>query len=68
MSTEINDLPMFKGIGLTVADPDQTALVFVNEDGSDEPLSYADLFTRSNQMARALLEAGVGQGDTFVLL
>ncbi|MFP4446576.1 MAG: AMP-binding protein, partial [Desulfosudaceae bacterium] len=68
MSEEINALPMFTGIGLKVTDPAQTALVFVNEDGSDEPLTYADLFTRSNQMARALLQAGVGQGDTFILL
>lgn len=44
------------------------ALWIVNEDGSEEKFSYADLSIRSNQVANWLRERGVCQGDRVLLM
>ncbi|MDY6822787.1 MAG: AMP-binding protein [Thermodesulfobacteriota bacterium] len=68
LTKPINNLPIFKGINLKIEDPEKIALRFVNEDGSEEPVSYHDLFENTNRLSHVLLEAGVGKGDTFTLL
>ncbi|MDY6903279.1 MAG: AMP-binding protein [Thermodesulfobacteriota bacterium] len=64
----INKLPIFKGINLTIDDPEKIALRFVNEDGSEEPVTYNDIFENTNRLSHVLLDAGVGKGDRFPLL
>jgi len=64
----INKLPIFKGLNLKIRDPRKVALRFVNEDGREEPITYQDLFDNTNRLSHVLLQAGVGQGDTFTLL
>ncbi len=61
-------LPIFKALGLKPIDPDQLAFIFVNTDGSDERVTYGDIFEQTNRLSHVLLRAGVGQGDTFTLL
>ncbi len=70
MSDQIAELPIFRAIGLSLdgLNPDRTALVFVNEDGSDEPITYTDIFENTNRMARLLLSAGIGPEDRVILL
>ncbi len=68
MSSELNKFPLFKSLWLKVKDPDKIALIFVNDDGSDEKITYAGIFENTNRISRALIRAGVGEGDTFVLL
>jgi bile acid-coenzyme A ligase len=43
--------------------PDQTAIVFVREDGTDRVVLWSELDARSTQIARALAARGLGQGD-----
>jgi len=68
MSNELKKFPLFKSVWLRVKDPDKTALIFVNDDGSDERLTYADIFENTHKISRALIKAGVGRGDTFALV
>lgn len=44
------------------------ALWLVDEDGSDEKLTYDELARRSNQVANYLRRLGVGRGDTLLLM
>ena len=46
---------------------DQTAIVFVPEQGDERNISWAELDRGSNQVARLLAEHGVGQGSTVVV-
>lgn len=64
----IEDLSIFKAIHLKIDDPERVALRFVNEDGSEEPVTYTNIFENTNRTARALLKAGIGKGDTFTML
>ncbi len=66
--SEVGDLSIFKAINLKINDPEQVALRFVNEDGSDEPVSYRNIFEGTNRTAHALLKAGIGKGDAFIVL
>lgn len=66
--SNIEDLTIFKAMNLKVADPGKIALRFVNEDGSDEPVTYADIFANTNRTAHTLLKAGIGKGDTFTMV
>jgi len=68
MSRELNRLPLFRSVWLRVKDPDRTAFIFVNDDGSDQHVSYAMIYENTYRYARLLLGAGVGQGDAFALL
>ncbi|GAA4883041.1 AMP-binding protein [Saccharopolyspora cebuensis] len=47
---------------------DRTALWIVDEDGSEQRLSFRDLTRRSNQVANWLRELGVGRGDRMILM
>lgn len=66
--SNIGDLSIFKAVNLKVDDPDQIALRFVNEDDSEEPITFANIFENTNRMAHALLKAGIGKGDTFTII
>ncbi len=44
------------------------AILFRGEDGSEQRLSYADLFRQSAQLAAALRELGIGPGDRVAAL
>ena len=44
------------------------ALWLVDEDGSEEKLTYDELGRRSNQVANYLRRLGVGRGDTLLLM
>lgn len=68
MLSEINKLPIFKCIGLTVTEASKTALIFVNSDGSDVHLSYLDIYENVNRMSHLLIKNGIGKGDRFVLI
>jgi crotonobetaine/carnitine-CoA ligase len=67
-SREITDLSIFKAINLKIDDPQTTALRFVNEDGSEEAITYVDIFENTNRMAHTLLNSGIGRGDTFSMV
>ena len=43
--------------------PDQTAMVFVAEDGSERAIPWSELDARSTQIARGLAARGLGEGD-----
>lgn len=45
------------------AHPDETALVFAAEDGSERTLTWGEIDRRSTQVARALADRGIGLGD-----
>jgi crotonobetaine/carnitine-CoA ligase len=68
MSNGLKNFPLFKSLWLNVKDPDKVALIFVNDDGSDEKITYAGIFENTNRIARALVRAGIGEGDTFAVL
>jgi crotonobetaine/carnitine-CoA ligase len=68
MSNELKEFPLYKSLWLKVKDPDRIALIFVNDDGSDEKITYAGIFENTNRLSRALIRAGVGEGDTFAVL
>lgn len=65
MTDGISDLLIFKSLGLNVENPDKVALIFVNSDQSDEKITYQDIFDNTNRVSHALLQAGIGSGDTF---
>ena len=68
MSHDINELSILKCLGKTVSDPLKPVLTFVNDDGSDERLSWWDIFENTNRMARILIQYGIGKGDTFTMI
>jgi len=68
MSNELKEFPLYKSLWLKVKDPDRIALIFVNDDGSDEKITYAGIYENTNRISRALIKAGVGEGDTFAVL
>ncbi len=68
MSNGLKNFPLFKSLWLNVKDPDKVALIFVNDDGSDEKITYAGIFENTNRISRALVRAGIGEGDTFAVL
>src|SRR3954462_3804974 len=47
---------------------DAPGLWIVGADGSEDKLSFDDLYRRSNQVANRLRERGVGRGDRIVLM
>jgi acyl-CoA synthetase (AMP-forming)/AMP-acid ligase II len=67
-SDSVGSLPIFQCVGLQKVEPEKLAYIFVNYDGTEERVTCGDIFANTNRMSRALLEAGVGKGDTFVLL
>lgn len=68
MSHDINELSILNCLGKTVSDPLKPVLTFVNDDGSDERLSWQDIFENTNRMARILAQYGIGKGDTFTMI
>src|SRR6201994_157948 len=48
--------------------PDRLALRVVGDDGSDEPVTYAAMAARSNQVANWLRGLGVRRGDRVLLM
>lgn len=67
-SRKITDLSIFKAINLQLDDPEKVALRFANEDGSEETVSYVDIFENTNRIAHTLLNNGIGLGDTFTMV
>jgi acetyl-CoA synthetase len=48
--------------------PERTALWIVEEDGSETRLTYAEMATRSSQVANWLRDQGVGRGDRILVM
>jgi acyl-CoA synthetase (AMP-forming)/AMP-acid ligase II len=67
MST-IDTLPVYQCLGLNNIDPDTVICIFLNDDWSDERLTYGTVFEDTNRLARVLLKAGIKKGDTFSLI
>jgi acetyl-CoA synthetase len=53
---------------LAAEQPSTTALWIVEEDGSEQQLTYAELSTLSQRFAATLHAEGIGQGDRVLLL
>ena len=68
MHSDIDTLPAFKAMGATIKEPGKTALIFVKTDGSHDEITYEDIFVNVNRLSHALLNAGIGKGDRFVIL
>ena len=68
MSDDLKNFPFYKSVWLKVKDPDKIALIIANDDGSDEQITYAGIFENTNRISRALIKAGVGEGDTFAVI
>lgn len=68
MNNEIKMLPAFQAMGANIAEPDKTALIFVNKDGSDIEVTYKDIFVNVNRLSHALIRNGIGKGDRLVVL
>ena len=68
MSSSVDNLPIFQCLGLQNVQADRLAYIFVNDDGSEERITYGNLFENTNRISRTLIKAGIGKGDTFVLL
>ena len=47
--------------------PDDTAAIFVAEDGTETPITWAELEARANQMADLLTERGLHERDVIVV-
>ncbi len=68
MSSTIENLPIFQCLGLTAPEPEKEVLTFINDDGSDETITYKTIYENTNRVSHALLKAGIGKGDTFVIM
>ncbi|HOO70975.1 MAG TPA: AMP-binding protein [Spirochaetota bacterium] len=64
----MEDMPLFKCLRMQNIQPDKVAAIFVNDDGSNERETWADIFDQSNRMARLMLRAGIGPGDNVAIL
>ena len=64
----MRNLPIFKCMKIKKIDPDKLTYIFVNADGSDERVTYRDIFEQTNRLSHLLLNAGIGRGDTFTLI
>jgi acetyl-CoA synthetase len=53
---------------LAMEQPEVTALWVVEEDGTDQRVTFADMADRSRQVAGWLTELGVGRGDRVLLV
>ncbi|MQA14847.1 MAG: AMP-binding protein [Pseudonocardiaceae bacterium] len=61
-------LEWFDHLGADPASADRPALWIVEEDGSEQRLTFAEMSWRSNQVANWLRSLGVGRGDRIVLM
>jgi bile acid-coenzyme A ligase len=52
---------------LAESKPDDLALLFAAEDGTEREFSWRELDERSTQVARALAEVGLGRGDRLAI-
>ena len=52
---------------LALLAPDDLALVFAAEDGSEREVSWRELDDRSTQVARALADEGLAVGDRLAI-
>ena len=48
--------------------PDFRILTFENGNWPDEPVTYRDIFLKGCKMAKALKQAGIGNGDRFSVI
>ncbi|NOX33982.1 MAG: acyl--CoA ligase [Deltaproteobacteria bacterium] len=49
------------------SDPDREILVFENSGYPEERLTYSEIHEKSNRIARAFLNAGIGKGDVYAV-
>jgi crotonobetaine/carnitine-CoA ligase len=68
MNKRITDLPIFRCFGYRNVDPSEKKFIFVNSDGSDETVTMGDIFSQTNRLSHALLNAGIRKGDCFTML
>ncbi len=61
-------LPIFSCMKIKKIDPDRLAYIFVNSDGSDEKVTYGNIFEQTNRLSHVLLKNGIGPGDTFTMI
>jgi acyl-CoA synthetase (AMP-forming)/AMP-acid ligase II len=64
----IDDLPIFRCLGMSNLNPEEEALIFLNDDGSDERLTYGKIFENTNRISQVLIKAGIVKGDTFAIV
>lgn len=64
----VDDLPIFRCLGMSNVNPDKEALIFLNDDGSDERLTYGKIYENTNRISRLLIRVGIGRGDTFAIV
>ena len=64
----MRNLPIFKCMRIKNIDPDKLTYIFVNADGSDERVTYGDIFEKTNRLSHVLLKNGIGPGDTFTMI
>ena len=64
----MRNLPIFKCMRMKNIDPDRLTYIFVNSDGSDERVTYGDIFEKTNRLSHVLLQNGIGPGDTFTMI
>lgn len=68
------DYPKHFNFGYDVVDaiaeetPDKRALVWCNTEGEERIFSFADIRTRSNQIANVFLASGIRRGDRVMLI
>lgn len=68
------DIPEFYNIGVDVCDrwaaaePERTALIYVDVTGGRQVFSYGDMRLYSNKLANALARKGVNRGDRIGIL
>ena len=62
------NINLFNIMGKANVDPDKHAFIFVNTDGTDETITYKDIYENSNRLANILKENNVGKGDSFILM
>jgi len=69
VTVETGDAPSYGArLGeLALERPAHSALIFVTEEGEESRISFAELERRSNQVARALAERGLGQDDLMAV-
>ena len=68
MPDSLEKLPIFQCFKLKKIDPNKTVFIFVNTDGSEERVTYKDIFENTNRISHILLKNGIQKGDSFTLL